>query len=461
MPRQQSPTGHAHRRAIVIGGSVAGLVTARVLADLFQEVVLIERDTLPTAGPAYRKGVPQAHHQHILLAKGRAVFEQLFPGFDAALAQTGAELADHTQDMLLFSPAGRLPRFRSGIVLRLASRIQIDWILLGFLRQTKNVRIIENACMQSLVCDAGQVTGVNLEDGTTLAADWVVDASGRGSAAPKWLQAAGCTPPSEEIIDAKLGYASRFYERSAHYPTPFKAIAMTPVPLSNPRGVGMWQVEGNRWLLTLIGTAGHYPPTDEAGFAQFASNLADPVVVETMRHAKPCSDIVSFKGTANRWRHFERAPVLPERFAVIGDAFCAFSPFYGQGMTVAARSALAMRDALRKHTLGAKPNFQAAQKQYFAKAAALFEAPWMLATGEDLRWPTTTGAKPDWATRASHRVMDQLLPLSTSSTLLVRNFLRISNMTASPATLLDPRILGQLVWHWLRRAPKDHTTAPH
>ena len=151
MPRQQSPTGHAHRRAIVIGGSVAGLVTARVLADFFQEVVLIERDTLPTAGPAYSKGVPQAHHQHILLAKGRAVFEQLFPGFDAALAQTGAELADHTQDMVLFSPAGRLPRFRSGIVLRLASRIQIDWILPGFLRQTKNVRIIENARMQSLI----------------------------------------------------------------------------------------------------------------------------------------------------------------------------------------------------------------------------------------------------------------------------------------------------------------------
>ena len=432
-----------------------------MLADLFQEVVLIERDTLPTAGPAYRKGVPQAHHQHILLAKGRAVFEQLFPGFDAALAQTGAELADHTQDMVLFSPAGRLPRFRSGIVLRLASRIQIDWILLGFLRQTKNVRIIENARMQSLVCDAAQVTGVHLEGGTTLAADWVVDASGRGSAAPKWLQAAGFTPPSEETIDAKLGYASRFYERSADYPTPFKAIAMTPVPLSNPRGVGMWQVEGNRWLLTLIGTAGHFPPTDEAGFAQFAAELADPVVVETMRHAKPCSDIISFKGTANRWRHFERAPLLPERFVVIGDAFCAFSPFYGQGMTVAARSALAMRDALHKHTRGATPDFRAAQTQYFAKAAALFKAPWMLATGEDLRWPTTTGAKPDWATRASHQVMDQLLPLSTSSTVLVRNFLRISNMTASPATLLDPRILGQLVWHWLRRHPKAPAAAPH
>jgi 2-polyprenyl-6-methoxyphenol hydroxylase-like FAD-dependent oxidoreductase len=443
-----------HSRAIVIGGSVAGLVTARVLADFFQEVVILERDAFPTDGPDYRKGLPQARHQHILLTKGREVFEQLFPGFDAALAKTGAELADHTEDMALFSPAGRLPRFRSGIVLRLASRIQIDWILLGFLRQMNNVRIVENTRVQSLPCDAGKVTGVTLEDGTTLTADWVVDASGRGSIAPKWLQSAGFDAPPEETIDAKLGYASRFYERSAEFPTDFKAIAMTPVPLSNPRGVGMWQVEGNRWLLTLIGTAGHFPPTDEAGFAQFASKLADPVVVNTMRHAKPCSDIVAFKGTANRWRHFERVKALPERFVVIGDAFCAFSPFYGQGMTMAARSALAMRDALNKHTLSSKPNFQAAQAQYVVKAAALFEAPWVLATGEDLRWPSTTGAKPDWVTRASHRIMDTLLPLSTSSTLLVRNFLRISNMTASPATLLDPRILSQLVWHWLRRAPK-------
>lgn len=459
MPHHKSPTGHTHQRAIVIGGSVAGLLSARVLADVFQEVVLIERDVFPKDGPNYRKGVPQAHHQHILLAKGRAIFEQLFPGFDAALAQSGAELADHTQDMVLFSPAGRLPRFRSGIVLRLASRIQIDWILLGFLRQRANVHIVENTGVQALVCEAGKTTGVTLDDGTTCTADWVVDASGRGSAAFKWLHAAAFQAPPEETIDAKLGYASRFYERSSEFPTPFKAIAMTPVPLSNPRGVGMWQVEGKRWLLTLIGTAGHFPPTDEAGFAQFASKLADPVVEQTMRHAKPCSDIVSFKGTANRWRHFERTTALPERFVVIGDAFCAFSPFYGQGMTVAARSALAMRDALHKHTLGAKPNFRAAQSQYFAKAAALFVAPWMLATGEDLRWPTTTGAKPGWVTRVSHRVMDLLLPLSTSSTLLVRNFLRISNMTASPATLLDPRILGQLVWHWLRRKPKAKAVA--
>lgn len=455
MPHHKSPTGHTHQRAIVIGGSVAGLVAARVLADLFQEVVILERDTFPTNGPDYRKGVPQARHQHIMLTKGREVFEQLFPGFDAALAQTGAELADLTGDMMLFSPVGLWPRFRSGIVLRLASRIQIDWILLGFLRRMKAVRILENTRVLSLAFNAGVVTGVALENGTTLAADWVVDASGRGSLAPKWLQTAGFDAAPEETIDAKLGYASRFYERSADFPTDFKAIVMAPVPLSNPRGVGMWQVEGNRWLLTLLGIAGHFPPTDEAGFTQFASELADPVVVNTMRHAKPCSDIVSFKGTANRWRHFEHTKGLPERFVVIGDAFCAFSPFYGQGMTMAARSALTMREALIKHTACPKPNFGAAQTQYFAKAAAAFGAPWTLATGEDLRWPTTTGAKPGLVTRASHRVMDMLLPLSASSTLLVRNFLRISNMTASPATLLDPRILLQLLWHWLRRNPKD------
>lgn len=444
------PTIQKFERAIVIGGSVAGLITARVLADFFQEVVLLERDAYPAEGPDFRKGIPQARHQHILLTKGREVFEQLFPGFDAKLAETGAELADHTQDMQLFSAVGKLPQFRSGIELRLASRIQIDWILRGFLQKMGNIRILENTGVEALVHENETVSGVQLSDGSHLPADLVVDASGRGSRCPQWLQAMGFPCPVDETIDAKLGYASRFYERSAEHPTDFKAVAMTPVPLSNPRAVGMWQVEGNRWLLTLIGTAGHYPPTEENAFLEFARELADPVVINTIQHAKPCSDIVGFKGTANRWRHFERLNTLPQRFLVIGDAFCAFSPFYGQGMTMAGLSALVLQESLQRHVQVAQPNWESMQKEYFRKTGALFKAPWILATGEDLRWPTTTGAKLDFMTRASHLVMDLLLPLSTSSPLLVRNFLRISNMTASPLALLDPRIWGQLLWQKIR-----------
>lgn len=445
------PSLEKYGRAIVIGGSVAGLITAKVLAEFFQEVVLLERDAYPTTEPDYRKGVPQARHQHILLTKGREIFEQLFPGFDAKLAETGAELADHTQDMQLFSAVGKLPRFRSGVELRLASRIQIDWILREFLKNIGNIRVVENCGVEALAHASGHISGVQLADGTAIQADLVVDAAGRGSRVPQWLHEMGLPGPADEIIDAKLGYASRFYERSEEHPTDFKAVAMTPVPLSNPRAVGMWQVEGKRWLLTLIGTAGHFPPTDEAAFLEFARKLADPVVIHTIQNAKPCSNIVGFKGTANRWRHYEQLNTLPERLLVIGDAFCAFSPFYGQGMTMAGLSALALRKSLQKQVRAGHPNWKSMQRDYFRKTGALFKAPWILATGEDLRWPTTTGATPDFMTRASHFVMDRLLPLSTSSPLLVRNFLRISNMTASPLTLLDPRILGQLVWHWVRR----------
>jgi 2-polyprenyl-6-methoxyphenol hydroxylase-like FAD-dependent oxidoreductase len=448
---KKAPPIQKQGRAIVIGGSVAGLLSAKVLSQFFREVVLLERDVLPKNGPDFRKGLPQAHHQHILLTKGREVFEQLFPGFDAALAKTGAELADHTNDMALFSAAGRLPRFASGVELRLASRIQIDWILLGFLRKLKNVRIVDGTSVAGLQYEGNRVLGVKFADAPTMPADLVVDAAGRGSVAPKWLHAMGLTGPAEEIIDAKLGYASRFYERSSKHQTDFKAVAMTPIPVSNPRGVGLWQVEGNRWLLSLMGIAGHFPPTKDAEFLEFASQLGDPIVANTIRNLKPCSPIVAFKGATNRWRHYEKLKHMPERFVVVGDAYCAFSPFYGQGMTMAGLSALALRDALQTHCQPGTPNFTAAQQQYWRKTALLFKAPWILATGEDLRWPTTTGAAPDLMTRASHRIMDQLIPLSTHSKLLVRNFLRISNMTASPTTLLDPRIVKQLVWHWIQR----------
>ena len=353
--------------------------------------------------------------------------------------------------MLLFSAVGQLPRFSSGVVLRLASRIQIDWVLLRFLRKISNITILENTSVNHLTHEQDRVNGVKLKDDSILYADLVVDASGRGSRLPQWLAQLEYPPVQEEIIDAKLGYASRFYERNASSPTDFKAVAMTPVPISNPRAVGLWQVEGNRWLVTLIGTAGLHPPIEETAFLEYAKKLSDPVVANTIAQAKPCSDIVAFKGAANRWRRYEKLQRFPNGLLVIGDAFCAFSPFYGQGMTVAAISALAMHEALQKFYSASSPDFVQLQKVYFKKTSMAFKAPWILATGEDLRWPSTTGGSRDMITKSSHFIMDRLLPLSTSSELLVRNFLRISNMVASPISLLDPRILWQLIWYWLRK----------
>lgn len=196
---------------------------------------------------------------------------------------------------------------------------------------------------------------------------------------------------------------------------------------------------------------------DQVGYIAYTRHYgvtmarADPVVANTIANLKPCSDIVSFKGTANRWRHFEKLKEFPANYLVLGDAYCAFTPFYGQGMRVAGLSALSLQKALQKFCQSATPDFRSVQKYYFRKTSTQIKAPWIIATGEDLRWPTTTGAAPDLVMHVSNAIMDQLLPLSTKSELLVRNFLRISNMIASPATLLDPRIWLQLFRFWIGR----------
>ncbi|VAW99934.1 hypothetical protein MNBD_GAMMA21-2415 [hydrothermal vent metagenome] len=445
-------------KAIVIGGSIAGLITARVLADHFDQVYLLEKDSYPTTAPDYRKGVPQARHQHILLVKGREIFETLFPGFDQELASMGGKTADHTRDMMLFSTAGLLPRFESGIELRINSRINIDWVLVKRVRSIPNITVLEQTAVSDLIKQNNTIGGVMLDDGRQLDADLIIDAMGRGSRTPKWLKEMGYAAANEEVIDAKLGYASRIFKKPENDPADYQAVAMTPIPTHNPRGAGLWEIENDHWLLTLIGTAGNHPPTDEAGYLAFAKALADPVVFNTISRAKPVSDIYAFRGTANRWKHYERLNSFPDGYLVIGDAFCAFSPFYGQGMTSAALSATELDNVLRKYKSSLSTNKEKLRRDFFRKAGKRFASPWTLATGEDLRWPDTSGGTTGFAIKASHKFMDALMPLSTSSKLLVTHFLKITNMKASPLLLFDPRILFQLFVYWIKRAVFRHET---
>jgi len=79
--------------AVVVGASMARLLAARVLADHFARVTVVERDR-PPADPSPRGGVPQGRHVHVLLMRGKQLLEGFFPGLDTELAEAGAPRMD-------------------------------------------------------------------------------------------------------------------------------------------------------------------------------------------------------------------------------------------------------------------------------------------------------------------------------------------------------------------------------
>jgi 2-polyprenyl-6-methoxyphenol hydroxylase-like FAD-dependent oxidoreductase len=456
-----SPLGE---HAVVLGGSVAGLLAARVLADHFQRVSIIERDSFAELEPAHRKGTPQSHHQHILLARGRQIFEQLFPGFDAELGRMGAPLADYTGDCILHSAAGRVPQFVSGLELRLCRRPLIDWVLLQRLRSNNRIQFHERTKVTGLITDNGftRVTGVKLESGANtssgppgeLLADYVIDATGRGSKLPAWLEALDYRAPREQVINAFLGYASRLYRKPTEQTAAWKAIEIACRPLQNPRAAGMWEVDSGRWLLTLIGTARTYPATTEAGFLEFARLLPEPIVYETIRNAEPISPIHGYRGTENRFRHYEELRRFPEQLAVLGDAMCAFNPTYGQGMTVAAMSALELDQLLGQ--VRTRHDMAAIGPRLHRRIAKLVQPAWLLAITEDMRWPTTEGASPSPWTRAAYWYVDRLTQLATTTPLVVEEFLSVANMIRPSHALVRPAILARVARAELSRLFVKH-----
>jgi 2-polyprenyl-6-methoxyphenol hydroxylase-like FAD-dependent oxidoreductase len=425
--------GMQRLRALVIGSSIGGLLAARVLADHFADVTIVERDRLPTDGPTHRTGVPQSHHLHILLMRGQAIFEQLLPGLRDELLAAGAPRIDSARDLLWRNPAGWAVRYPSGLTKLAFSRDLLDWHVRQRLAAWPSIHTLDGVAVHGLASNGQRVTGVQTSDGV-LEADFVVDASGRGSRTPHWLHQLGYAKPEERIVDAHLGYASRLYAKPAGVADDWLAVYVQAAPPTRNRGGVIFSVEGNRWLVTLVGSAAEAPPTSESGFLEFARALPTPLLYDAMRAGSPLTDIIATRSGENRLRLYDKLSRWPNGLVVIGDAACAFNPVYGQGMTVAALEALALSECLRRSAADIGRTFQRQQ----AKIVAL---PWALATGEDARYPRTDGAVIDLKTGFLHRYMDHVLALATERQSVRGAMLQVQHMLQPPSALFAPNVL--------------------
>lgn len=452
------PASERRQRAIVIGGSMAGLLSARILLDEFEEVVLIERDRIPET-PQARPGVPQSLHVHILLTQGQRLLEQLFPGITTELDAAGAVMMDWSADCLLQGIWGWYPLAPSPLTGRACSRILLEWLVRQRLMASDRLTILAGYQVDRLVMnrDRTQVVGVEYHQRTahapsthsTLTADLVVDASGRQSRLPQWLTEYGYEAPQETVIDSFLGYATRWYQVPSNSQAPWRAVILSACPPDHPRAGLVFPIEGDRWIVTLTGIGRDYPPTDEAGFLEYARSLRDPVLYNAIKAATPLSPIYAHRGTQNRLLHYDRLKRLPTGVVALGDAVCAFNPAYGQGMTTAAMGAMLLRDCLQQRSLSQLTlTFQ-------RQLGRLVQGPWLMATGEDARWTTTEGATLSPATRLIQRYFDRVVLQALDDVAIYHTFAAVVHMVQPPTALFHPRIVWSVLTHLNRQPPPE------
>lgn len=434
--------------AVVIGASMGGLLAARALSAHFAQVIIVERDALPT-DDAMRAGVPQARHVHALLARGFQTLEAFFPGIGAALDARGAINFQWGRDMRYLSASGWVKVYDTGITSKLASR----WLLEGEVRRRvlalPNVRVVERADVVDLAFspDGGRVVGVIANERGTheqsiISAELVVDASGRRSKLPEWLVQHGHAAPSEQAVLSYMGYATRLYKKpeGVQHPPLLFMVARPKEKLL--RGAAIFEIEGGVWQASLGGMNGDYPPTDHEGFIEFSKGLATMDFYEWIKDAEPLGDIHGYRVDGSRWRRYDQLASFPAGVLPIADSVCGFNPLYGQGMTVAGLEAEALLALLGSMS----PTDPAFTKAYFKRITQAVEPAWLLATGEDLRFEGTEGDKVDFATRLVQQYVDMLVSSSiTHDETVINAFLKVANLTAPPTALMQPAVMARVL----------------
>lgn len=435
----------ARGHAVVIGGSVAGMLAARAAASHFDRVTLFERNTL-APGAEVRKGVPQSAHAHAMLVTGRQHIEQFFPGFCEQLVALGAVRNDLTGDTVRYVNGALHLRRPSGFAGLLASRGLIEQVVRTRLADVPNVTIRSEADVAGLLLsdDKRSVAGVRLSaadghgDGELVQADMVIDAAGRGSRLPQWLRAFGLSAPHEERIKVDITYTTQWLQRSPGQLNGTMSMAIG----DGLRSALLLAQENGRWVLTLAAYGKHGAAPDSAAIRSFADALPMPDISTLLSQSAPLLPATSMRFPHNQRRRYERLRDLPDGLLVCGDAFCSFNPIYGQGMSVAAMQASALSAALQGGPAGAC-------RRYLRAATGIIDAPWSMGARNDA---VLLGLdKPTPASRAIGRYLAALHRTATVDLDVAVALLHVVHLIKKPSSLFMPGIMWR-AWRTSRRA---------
>jgi 2-polyprenyl-6-methoxyphenol hydroxylase-like FAD-dependent oxidoreductase len=425
-------------RAIVLGGSLAGLLAANVLAEVYPEVLVVDRDELAgVAGP--RRGVPHGRHAHGLVARGQQILERQFPGLTADMEADGVRPGDFSGDIRWYFNGMPLRPARTGLLSVPCTRPVIERHVRGRVEKVARVRFLEQHDIAGLETtpDASRVVGVRVQrhDGSSgsevLPADLVIDATGRGSRTPAWLEQLGYSRPAEDRVTVDLAYTTRHY-RVPHDPFGSDIAIIAAATPSHPRGAFYYRLpgEGGRVELSLTGVLGDYPPADPDGFLEFVRSLPVSKIYESIREAEPIDDPVMFRFPASVRRRYERLTRFPDGLLVIGDAVCSFNPVYAQGMAVAAIESRVLAEQLSKAAVPPP-------REFFQEISRQIDSPWEFAAIADLGYAGVAGPRTA-KVRMINAYVSRLQRAAVHDASLTNAFMRVAGLIDEPTALFHP-----------------------
>ncbi|WP_259470999.1 NAD(P)/FAD-dependent oxidoreductase [Streptomyces sp. 1114.5] len=457
--------------AVVIGGGLAGLAAAWALRGFAERIVVVERDRYP-AEAAFRAGVPQGRHAHLVLEAGHRALEEMMPGIKQELTAAGA-LRVAASEVKWLSSAGWMADYPARMAFLSCTRPVLDKLVLDRVRTEASIEFLEGTDVVGLLGSAGAVTGVKVrergpqrdsEQGSQqgsqgsepgsprdsvrdsvrgevrdIAAELVIDAAGRSTAVPKWLAELGCRPVPEERVDAGVAYSSRLFHRPAGVDLGGQAVYLQTKAPDAPRMGVLLPVEDDRWIVSLAGMRGAEPEPGEEGFAKHLAGLRDPLLREALREAEPAGEVRGFLPGPGVRRHYERA--CPEGLVAVGDAASTFNPVYGQGVTVALFCARELRRTALRH--GGIGHVTARESRRAIATAS--KNPWVMSCAEDARFDTTTGAPSGALLRLQHRFLDKVLAGATRDPVVTEAFHEVLSLVAPPSLLFRPSVLGAVL----------------
>lgn len=431
------PTFDSH--AVVIGGSMAGLLAARVLADGYERVTLLERDPMPERSVA-RRGTPQASHVHAMLEPARVILNELFPGYSRELCSAGGVVIDAATQLSYYEQGDYLEQAEGELPMPCASRPLFEQVVRRRIFDSEHVTVRPECHVTDYLTDdtATTVEGVAFrdEDGgdATLQADLVVDATGRTSRTHQWLADHGYPTPQTDEVEVDLAYGTVTVERPPDDTSVYLVVPSAP----DTAGGTAVPIEDDQWLVTLFGMHGDHPPTDRERYIEFADRLADSVLANLLRTHEWVSDTIDmYPFPSSLWRHYEELDHFPDGLVVTGDAIASFNPIYGQGMSAASLDALQLHHCLRQGADGLGPRF-------FDRATEHLDVIWQTAVGADFEFDETTGPKP-FGTDLFNMYVSRLIDTAQEDSRVAEEFYRVLRLEQPPTTLFRPGIAGRVL----------------